>query len=678
MTENTPRGPMYHALLIGIDAYPPRYNSLAGCVNDIDAIAHILLEPPGIGLPPEQVRITRLVAPRSGTPSASRPQDVVAAPTRENVVAALQKLAGPDVQPGDRVLIYYSGHGDQKTWPNSPVSHEAIVPHNGQDIQYLFDVQLNSLINAITARTGDITVILDSCHSDGATRGLGDGEEQGATRRLERTDGGADDEVVAPDLDLGDGSRGVGGAASSAGLLVSLQPQYLGVMACQGEERANEGVLGDAPRHGVLTYSLLQLLRDKPDRAGLRWADLWPDIIGHVSQGCLSLNREMQHPRLIGASARHVFGGPWVPQDPGYAVTQAADGAYTIGAGELMGVTKGAVIGVYGAEPAMFPTLDSEADKAARRGCLKVTDAQRASATARPCSCDGKDDADAFPLPPGARGRLVKPGLALRMRVLLAPPDDVVAAKVNESPLLTVVGPDAANAEVRVNGMPDGSWRIINALKEEVGVVPAREVDALVAGLNAYAGYNQVLRTAHSCNDAQLSGALSLRVLDASGVGQMSAEQLADPPLNEVHRDPASGAYAVPAGTRFCVQMANTSSKALKVTLFECGAGGAVESMGHVSLNPGDRQIVWRNGVRGKPFGVNPDFPGRWNTDQLVAIATTRPDVDLSYLAAPQTVQQAIDDALGGVDRGLIPDEDAGPAELWTAVIVPLRVGPKT
>ena len=30
--------PTYHVILIGIDRYPVGYNSLHGCVNDIDAI----------------------------------------------------------------------------------------------------------------------------------------------------------------------------------------------------------------------------------------------------------------------------------------------------------------------------------------------------------------------------------------------------------------------------------------------------------------------------------------------------------------------------------------------------------------------------------------------------------------------------------------------------------------
>ena len=94
MSEPTLPVPLYHVLLIGIDAYPPGYNSLSGCVNDIDAIERLLLDPPGVGLPPDQIRITRLAAPRPNVTSTSHLIAQTQPPTKENVVAALRLLAG--------------------------------------------------------------------------------------------------------------------------------------------------------------------------------------------------------------------------------------------------------------------------------------------------------------------------------------------------------------------------------------------------------------------------------------------------------------------------------------------------------------------------------------------------------------------------------------------------------
>ena len=154
------------------------------------------------------------------------------------------------------------------------------MPHNDHEIEYLFDVEINGLINAIAARTSDLTIVLDSCHSAGATRGLGDATAQGAVRALR-----SDDSAVAPPelaaLGLGGGAaldRGVG-----SHLLQSPDPSYLVVVGCQSDETSNEGAYPfDQPSHGVFTHSLLSVLadRDATQRAGLRWADIWPDPAG--------------------------------------------------------------------------------------------------------------------------------------------------------------------------------------------------------------------------------------------------------------------------------------------------------------------------------------------------------------------------------------------------------------
>ena len=74
----------------------------------------------------------------------------------------------------------------------SPVNAMVTNPvysHNGARIQYLYDVELNPLIDAIAARTSDVTVILDSCHSAGATKA--GNSVTGIRRAASRTASGA-------------------------------------------------------------------------------------------------------------------------------------------------------------------------------------------------------------------------------------------------------------------------------------------------------------------------------------------------------------------------------------------------------------------------------------------------------------------------------------------------------
>src|SRR5262245_19472007 len=105
-----------HALLIGIDAYDGG-GSLNGCVNDVDDIHRVLTSAVGLGAP----AITRLTSPARAAGDRL--------PTLEAIRGELMRLAGVD--PGDRVLVYYSGHGTQCILAGSDgkrFSREALLP----------------------------------------------------------------------------------------------------------------------------------------------------------------------------------------------------------------------------------------------------------------------------------------------------------------------------------------------------------------------------------------------------------------------------------------------------------------------------------------------------------------------------------------------------------------------
>lgn len=663
--------PLYHVLLVGIDAYPPRYSSLGGCVNDIDAIEALLLDPPGVGVPAEQIRVQRLAALRPNRVSTSRLQNQTLAPSRDNLVQALKDLAGPEVRAGDRVLIYYSGHGDEKLFQGSDIYHESLVPHDGVDIQRLYDIEINALINAIAARSDDLTIVLDCCHSAGASKDLTDIEAQGADRFL----GGDDAPDAPPDVSaLGATDGGAGG------MLHGLDPDYVVLAACQPYEKAGEGVApGELQAHGLFTSSLVSLLRGRnaDERSALRWADIWPDLLDRVALRATQMGRRPQHPSLIGRSERHIFGGPWQEQDPGYSVALSVSGVYTVGAGTLMGVTHGAEIAVYGPTPARFPPVGSTDDHPLGR--LRVVAAERSRATAVPVDMP-------FQVPLGARGRLVRPGDSERLKVRLVPDDPDLARFLSESPLLEMLAENAPDAEVEVVMEAGSAWRIGNDVETRLAVVPVGEVTALRGGLDAYFRYNATLYLARACNDPQLAAALSLRLLDASDAEALAAltdAQLLDPPLAEVHRD-ADAVYAVEPGTRFCVKVANASTATLHVTVLNCSVGGLVEMLGTTSLRPGVSDVLWQAGQFRRGFRANPDrLPGVPSgtppsdsvVDRLVAIGTTRPDVDLGYLRVAKTVQQVVDELLGS--KGVLDepsDMASGPSELWTATVAPLRI----
>ena len=161
----------YHALLIGVDGY--RRAALGGCVNDIDAVERVLLSA-GMGAVSERMRIRRLASPVSG---ASRNAATAPPATLDNVRTALTALGSPEVSAGDRVFIYYAGHGARVpvTGASGRRFHrEALVPvdydADPQQPRLLYDYELNALLQKIVARTRSVTLVLDCCHSAGATR----------------------------------------------------------------------------------------------------------------------------------------------------------------------------------------------------------------------------------------------------------------------------------------------------------------------------------------------------------------------------------------------------------------------------------------------------------------------------------------------------------------------------
>jgi hypothetical protein len=682
--------PVYHVLLVGIDRYPSELNCLNGCVNDIDAVEQLLLDPPGIGFPRERIRITRLAAARDGRQSTSRCQAATRHPSKANLVQALQALAGPEVKPGDRVLIYYSGHGYQTKVPGSLVWHETLVPNDGRVNEFLFDYEINPLIQAIAARTSDLTVILDSCHSAGATRDLTGGEAKGAVRTL-RADFPP---ALTPDWKPPERSSQSGQRSADAPMLQTLDSGGLVVVACQANEPASEGAPSGQAKHGVFTYSLLSVLgeKDASRRAGLRWADLWPELLARVAERNAQLQQNMQHPWLIGRSERKVFGGSWEKMDTGFRAMARRDGEYEVGAGSLMNVTVGAEIAVYGAAPLLFPAVGSPKDLPVGRLVVISTTPSRAVA---------RLVGEGFPLPEGARGRLVKPGESRHLRVSIKPPDEKLAVQLAESPLLAITSPSDPGADVEVVAQAGGGWVIGSDAEPVVAAVPAGENKALRAGLEHYYRYATVLSMARSCNDPQLTNCLQVRILDCSNeaaLRAMSPEDLADPDLPEAARD-EDQIYHVSNQFPFCIKVTNFSSYCLNVTLFDCSSGGSVYYLGDAILREphtpkGESQIkpsaqvLWlQNLIRNHfcaypdkmpPSGIWNDHPLPYVTDRLIAIGTTRTDVDLNSLTLEKTVQEIVEDNLivrRGFDRGVGPKPSpAAPAELWTAAVTPIRI----
>ena len=176
-------GSRYRALLVGVDDYPVK--PLAGCVNDIDEIQRILVDQ--VGVPIAHVR--RLASPRPGAPHRT---DVPAQPaTQANLREAFAGLAR-DAQPGERVLVYYSGHGLASAYSHPGdgrlYHRESLVPadvYGGGQPRLVADYEVNAWLGALARRGVAVTVVLDCCHAAGVTRDAGLPALRARTLRLD-------------------------------------------------------------------------------------------------------------------------------------------------------------------------------------------------------------------------------------------------------------------------------------------------------------------------------------------------------------------------------------------------------------------------------------------------------------------------------------------------------------
>jgi hypothetical protein len=135
-----------HALIIGIGEYSlPGVSSLKGVSKDMNTAKDIAL---AMSVPESNIQFLR-------------DKDATAAKIRE----ALEKM-NERVQPGDRVFIYYSGHGTR--WVDSQVDAnnctEGLLASDGIP---LTNRQVSELITPIANKTDKLMVFYDACHSGG-------------------------------------------------------------------------------------------------------------------------------------------------------------------------------------------------------------------------------------------------------------------------------------------------------------------------------------------------------------------------------------------------------------------------------------------------------------------------------------------------------------------------------
>lgn len=119
---------------------------------------------PGIDL---DAKAARRIAETMGVPPANVTELKNEQLALRSMGQALSALVDR-IKPGDKVLIYYSGHGAQQ--PNvSGGGHKCSEGLVAQDVQLYFDRELESTLAKLGAKASQVVMLNDSCFSGGAS-----------------------------------------------------------------------------------------------------------------------------------------------------------------------------------------------------------------------------------------------------------------------------------------------------------------------------------------------------------------------------------------------------------------------------------------------------------------------------------------------------------------------------
>lgn len=435
---NDKETPHIHALLIGIDCYLPnrlpdgsQYSSLGGCVRDIAHVEHFLHSK--LGVPDKH--ILKLTSKDTGAKEPAEPKETW--PTYENMVAAFRKLREM-AEPGDQVYIHYSGHGGRARTAYADKKgeggvDEALVPLDigKSEAQYLRDLELAYLLKKMVDKGLLVTIVLDSCHAGGATRGGGTGPGRVRVRGLSSIDTtprptkslvASDEELLATWERLAPPiTRSV---QSGSGWLP--EPRgYVLLAACRATEKAYEYTVDSEEFSGALTYWLLDSLRQIGP--GFTYKMLHDRIIAKVHT-----RFPLQTPQLEGEGNRLVFGREDSVSQ--YAVNvmkvDHVNQQVSLNTGQSQGVQRGARFAVYPAGITSYAQKDK---------CLAEVEITELGATSSWATITETFRRDA--IEQGAQAVLLNPGtIGLRRTVRFVQQEEsIVTRRIDQQKALQQV-----------------------------------------------------------------------------------------------------------------------------------------------------------------------------------------------------------------------------------------------
>lgn len=695
------------AVLIGIESYQgsersvstPRhdrlgkeiqYKTLWGSVNDVLAVEEYLVHTMKL----DPTHITKLLAPVPGRSYlCSLEEGSYREATYANIVEALKVPKG--AKKGDFVYIHYSGHGARATTVFPELKDkgagdldEALVPSDiCQGGQYLRDLEMGVLLQAMVDAGLIVTTVLDCCHAGGAVRGEGHAC-LGETRNIA--------EVYKSDLER-DKPQNMFEIMHWGRQLSWLRaPQgFVVLAACEQHQLANEILLTDQYNHGLLTYSLVTTLRTSP-------ADLTSQALYEKLCAMVQNSRRDQTPYLIGDRERFFFSDKLrsrvytltVHQVDADSSKDLRDCAVYLSGGRLHGV-------VEGSEYAILPwTFDlgkriKEGDVLARVTVVRVMTGESLASFVQ-LADEGFDR-----IVEGCHAVLEKLPIVKRCTVSFDHPDkrrresfrdawhrhngDRTWLFLNEEKdnsnhsFFTIDINDQGNFRIR-----DRPGNFISALEKALQMLPAGQdaesMPLLIRRLEHLARFQMTKTLANpGVRPGTPSALISIQV---------------DAPTGEIIECGAAGTYELSETTVFRITIQNTSSQDLGCVILNCGAEFGIEQLyparePYCRLHPGESthahfrvQIVPELQSSAEDiidiFKVFACAPPR-NLDSL-QLSDVKVMEETRLRSGDGEAFSGLDDLLNDLDatrKGiLVPDPDARDID-WETVDIRIRVKPR-
>lgn len=297
------------ALLVGINDYQA-VTHLQGCINDVERMRRLLVSK--FGFAADDVVVLK---------------DSQA--TKASILGTFRSHLIDQAAPETIVLIHISAHGSHMTDLSGDEVEdgldETVVPYDSRQggVVDIADDDLRLLMDALTAKTRNVTMVVDACHSATSTKG----------GTLVRS---------APDLILsaGDPKRPATRAVGDGGVgLRSDGAPYVLISASAPHELANETFIDGKP-YGALSYYLTEALDKLSGEATYR--EIFDTVAGQVTSRFPN-----QHPQIEGARADTVLFGERTVTSASHFRVGRSGSRLIVDGGAIHGLTVGSQLDVY-------------------------------------------------------------------------------------------------------------------------------------------------------------------------------------------------------------------------------------------------------------------------------------------------------------------------------------------